>query len=65
MTNNDIFYEIFETVMDELGIDAWYDLFDSDNFDVVDDRIRQYFGVDDETDVDGYLDWYNTMAMDL
>jgi hypothetical protein len=63
--NENIFEEIFETVMDELNINAWYELFDSNRFGIVEERIREYFGVEDEFDVEGYDDWYNTMCEDL
>ena len=64
MNNKDIFYDIFETVQDELGLD-WWELFDSENFGIVEERIRKYFGVNDEFDIDGYDDWYNTLCEDL
>lgn len=64
MNNKDIFYDIFETVQDELGLD-WWELFDSENFSIVEERICKYFGVNDEFDIDGYDDWYNTLCEDL
>ncbi len=63
--NWDIFESIFESVMDELNISAWYELFDSDRFEIVEERIRECFGVEDEFEIDEYDDWYNTMVMDL
>lgn len=63
--NWDIFESIFEQVMDEMGITEWYVLFDSSNFEIVEGRIRERFGVEDEFEIDEYDDWYNTMCMDL
>lgn len=65
MTNYDVFDEIFETVMDELGLSGWWQLFDSDDFDEVERRIAERFGVADVTEVEGFLDWYNIMAEEL
>lgn len=65
MTNIDIFEEIFWTVADELGLSAWYELFDSEDMDEVDRRVALRFGVEDATEVEGYTDWYNEMAWEL
>lgn len=65
MTNYDTFDEIFWIVADELNITAWYELFDSDAMDEVDRRVALTFGVEDATEVEGYLDWYNEMAWEL
>jgi len=65
MTNYNTFENIFWTVADELGIAAWWELFDSDNFDMVETRIAETFNVTDVTEVEGFLDWYNEMAEDL
>jgi len=61
----EMFDEMFAEVMTEMGITEWYVLFDSEEFEVVEGRIAEAFGVEDATEVDGYTDWYNTMAMDL
>lgn len=63
--NEDIFEEIFWNVAEELGITSWWELFDSEQFDMVEVRISERFGVADATEVDGFVDWYNEMAMDL
>lgn len=65
MTNIDIFEEIFWTVADELGLSAWYELFDSEDMDEVDRRVALRFGVEDATEVEAYTDWYNEMAWEL
>lgn len=57
------FEEIFEEVMEEMNL-AWYELFDSDQFDIVETRIVAEFG-EDVLDSDEYCDWTNEMAMDL
>lgn len=57
------FEEIFEEVMEEMEL-AWYELFDSDQFDIVETRIVAEFG-EDVLDSDEYCDWTNEMAMDL
>lgn len=60
-----MFDMIFNEVMTELGLTGWWELFDSEMFDIVEIRIAIYYDVVDAADIDGYLDWYNTMAMDL
>ena len=65
MTNYDVFDEIFEVVMDELGLSDWWELFDSEAFDEVEIRIAERFSVTEVTEIEGFVEWYNTMAEDL
>lgn len=65
MTNYDVFDEIFEAVMDELGLSGWWELFDSDEFDEVERRIAERFSVAEVTEVEGFVEWYNIMAEEL
>lgn len=64
MTMVEKFEEIFWQVGDENGVNEWYNIFDSDLFDVVRDRIVNEFG-DDVLDSDEFLDWYDEMYEDL
>ena len=59
------FDEIFDEVMTEMGITEWDVLFDSEEFDEVERRIAERYGVEDATEVEGFTEWYNEMAMDL
>ena len=61
----EIFDEIFWTVADELEITAWWELFDSDNFEEVEKRIAKAFDEEDAVEVPFFLDWSNEMAEDL
>ena len=61
----EIFEEIFWEVAEELGFTAWYELFDSSEFDTVENRIAERFNVESAEDLDEFVDWYNEMAMDL
>lgn len=63
--NWDIFEEIFEAVMSELRIRDWYVLFDSNDFEVVEERICDHFGVDDPAEVEGFIEWNNMMCDEL
>lgn len=65
MTNENIFDAIFEAVMDELELDGWWELFDSEQFELVEVRIAEEFGVEDADEVEGFIAWYNEMAWDL
>ena len=60
-----MFDEVFEEVMTEMGITEWYVLFDSEEFDEVERRIAERCGVEDVTEVEGFTEWYDEMAMDL
>ncbi len=59
------FDEIFWEVAEELGINNWWELFDSENFEEVEKRIAQAFDEADAFEVPFFLDWYNEMAEDL
>ena len=58
--NWDIFEEIFEAVMNELAICNWWELFDSGDFEVVEERICDRFGV-----TEGFIEWNNEMCDEL
>ena len=57
------FEEIFEEVMEEKNME-WWELYDSSDFDEVENRIVAEFGKD-VLDSDEYCDWANEMTMDL
>ena len=57
------FEEIFEQVQVELDLD-WWELYDSDKFDVVVALIVTEFG-EEVLDSDEYSDWVNEMYWDL
>ena len=69
MTNREYietFDEIFWTVYNELGLSGgWWKLFDSENFEEVENRIAKAFDEADAADVPFFLDWHNEMAEDL
>ena len=57
------FEEIFEEIMEEMDL-AWYELFDSDQFDIVEARIVAEFG-EDVLESDEYTAWTSEMAWEL
>ena len=57
------FEEIFEEVMEEKNME-WWELYDSSDFDEVENRIVAEFGKD-VLDSNEYCDWTNEMTMDL
>ena len=68
MTNREyieIFEEIFWEVADELNITTWWELFDSEDFEEVENRIAKAFDEADAANVPFFLDWHNEMAEDL
>ena len=57
------FEEIFAQVQSELDLD-WWELYDSDKFDIVVSLIVADFG-EEVLDSDEYSDWVNEMYWDL
>ena len=57
------FEEIFEEIMEAKNME-WWELYDSSDFDEVENRIVAEFGKD-VLDSDEYCDWTNEMTMDL
>ena len=60
---NDRFDEIMGQVMVENDME-WYEVFDSDKFDEVENRIKAEFG-DEVVNTKEYTDWVNEMYWDL
>lgn len=75
MMNQSIFEEIFDEVATELNVTAWYELFDSEDYNKVIIRIGERFGYETEdTEVlfdelcdtlEGFSEWNYEMGMDL
>jgi len=63
--NWNIFEEIFETVMSELAIRHWWVLFDSEDFEIVVERICDHFGVADPAEIEGFIEWNKMMCDEL
>jgi len=61
----EMFEEIFAEVMTETGITEWYELFDSEAFEIVESCIAETYGMTTAEEVEGFTEWYNGMAMDL
>lgn len=57
------FEEIFDEVMDEME-KSWWELFDSEEFEIVEARIAEEFGKD-ALESEEYLDWVAEMTEDL
>ena len=60
----EIFEEIFWQVADELDITAWWELFDSEEFDEVENRIYERCGAEALESAE-FIAWFNEMAEDL
>lgn len=58
------FEEIFEEVMIENEIEEWYELFDSDDFEIVEERIVKELGKE-ILKSEEYNNWIEIMALDL
>lgn len=57
------FEEIFEEMMEKMNV-SWYELYDSEAFDLVDERIEAEFGAE-VFDTKEYRDWVAQMYWDL
>ncbi len=57
------FEEIFEEVMDEMNME-WYELYDSEDFEIVENRIAEEFG-EEIFETEEYHDWTYQLYMDL
>lgn len=62
----EMFEMVFEAVMEELEL-SWYELFDSEQFEIVEERIASSLGISVEelSEMDEYIAWTSEMAMDL
>lgn len=60
----DMFEEVFAEVMEELALSDWWELFDSDEFSMVEHRVSERLGYDCH-DCEEFCDWARTMAEDL
>lgn len=58
------FDEIFAEVMAEKGINAWYKLYDNEDFEEVENRISEWLGYDCWNNNE-FREWNHEMAMDL
>lgn len=63
----EMFEMVFEAVMEELDLDEWYQLFDSEDFGIVEQRVATALGIStaDLYDVKEFDEWTSEMAMDL
>ena len=59
-----MFEQIFEEVMEIIGVNAWYELFDSDDFEIVEERISIKLGYDCWENEE-FIAWHREMAEDL
>lgn len=60
----EMFEEVFAEVMQELGLEAWYELYDSEDFDLVCHRISERLGYDCWESSE-FIMWQCTMGEDL
>ena len=60
----EIFWEIFWEVGEANGCEDWWEIFDSEVFDLVEDEIASRFGVA-VLDSAEYTEWCTEMAEDL
>ena len=59
-----MFEQIFEEVMEMLGLEAWYELFDSNDFEIVEEHISAALGYDCWENEE-FIAWYREMAEEL
>ena len=60
-----MFERVFDEVMTELNINNWWELYDSDNFEIVEKRIAENLGIEDAYDNEEFRKWETEMYWDL
>lgn len=58
------FEEIFWEVAEEIGVTSWWELFDSENFGIVESRIAEEFGTG-ALESEEFIAWSNEMYWEL
>lgn len=63
----ELFEEVFEEVMEEVGATGWWEVYDSEHYDTVCERIaeRMEITTDELSEREDFCEWDNEMAMDL
>ena len=60
----EVFEEVFEEVMEMFGLEEWWELFDSEEFSVVEQMLVQRFG-ESVLESEEFLSWVEEMDGDL
>ena len=63
----ELFEEVFEEVMEEVGATGWWEVYDSEHYDTVFERIAERMGIttDELGEREDFREWDHEMAMDL
>lgn len=60
----EVFEEVFEEVMEMFGMEGWWELFDSDKFSVVEEKLVERFG-ESVLESEEFCSWVEEMGDDL
>ena len=60
----EVFEEVFEEVMEMFGMEEWWELFDSEEFSVVEEMLVQRFG-ESVLESEEFCSWVEEMDGDL
>lgn len=60
----EVFEEVFEEVMEMFGMEGWWELFDSDKFSVVEEKLVERFG-ESVLESEEFCSWVEEMGGDL
>ena len=63
----ELFEEVFEEVMEEVNATGWWEVYDSEYYDIVLERIAERMGISEEelTEREDFCKWDSQMAEDL
>lgn len=63
----ELFEEVFGEVMEEVGATGWWEVYDSEHYDTVFERIAERMGIttDELGEREDFREWDHEMAMDL
>jgi hypothetical protein len=60
----EVFEEVFEEVMEMFDLSGWWQLFDSEKFSVVEEKLVERFG-ESVLESEEFCSWVDEMASDL
>jgi len=63
----ELFERVFGEVMKEVGASGWWEVYDSETFEIVRERIAAEMGItiDELDEQEDFREWDHEMAMDL
>ena len=61
----ELFESIFEAVMEELNLSAWWELADGEGFTLVEERVAEALGISEAYESEAFCEWASELAAEL